>query len=50
MEEKKKKNIIPAYITLGLAEEAKKDEEINTTSPSEENVIETREWSKENKL
>lgn len=50
MEDKKSKNGIPVYITLGLAEEAKKDEEINTTSPSEENVIETREWSKENKL
>ena len=50
MEDKKRKNSIPTYITLGLAEEDRKDESINTSRPSEENVEETREWSKENKL
>ena len=47
---KKQKNRIPVYITLALAENAKRDKNINTTHPSEENVEQTREWSKENKL
>ena len=50
MKKKNRKNSTPTYVTLALAEDAKRDEDINTTSPSEENVIEAREWSKENKL
>ena len=48
MKKKKQKNNSPVFVTLALAEAERRDPEINTTHPSVENVIETREWSREN--
>lgn len=47
---KKSKPLPPAYATLGLAEKKYVDKELKTTSPSVENVEQTKEWSEENKL
>ncbi len=40
----------PTYETLALAEKAHIEPAFNLSRPSEENVVETREWSIENKL
>ncbi len=47
---KKHEPLPPVYTTLGLAEKKYVDKELKTTSPSVENVEQTREWSEENKL
>ena len=47
---KKSKPAPPVYATLGLAEKNRVDKKLKTTSPSTENVEQTREWSKENEL
>ena len=47
---KKSKPLPPAYTTLGLAEKKYVDKKLKTTSPSVENVEQTKEWSEENKL
>lgn len=46
----KPKTAPPAYVTLGLAEKNHVDPNLQTTSPSLENVEQTKKWSEENKL
>ncbi len=46
----KPKKIVSRYCTLALADPKKTDNKTNATSPSEDAVEQTRDWSIENKL
>lgn len=50
MKNKKKEDVIPLYSTLPLVQPEKKTDDAKVSIPSDENVVRTRDWSKELKL